>query len=107
KFTTFEPLIRQSLRGNGDRFGIAFQPLLIGANLGGVLVSKVKILFQTLIDDALKFDWQVRVQTYCRGWCPIQSGFEEYPGTFSTKRKRTGRHLVEHGSKREEVGSGV
>src|SRR6266581_5988490 len=55
-------------------------------------------LFIELIDDAFQFYWQVRIQTYCRGWCRIQNGFEYYARTFPTERKRTCRHLVEYRS---------
>src|SRR6476660_6866475 len=72
-----------------------------------MLVPEISILLQTLIDDALQFDWQVRIQTYCRGWCPIQNRLEDYPGTFSTERQRPSRHFVEDSAEREQIRSCV
>src|ERR1700757_3995607 len=95
-----EWFVRWYLRTNySDGLGIAFQPLQIGANLRGVLVPEISILFQTLIDDAFQFGWQVRVQTYCRCWCPIENGFKHNARTLTTKRQGSRRHLVEHGPK--------
>src|SRR5207253_2978591 len=79
---TLELLVRRYLRdSDSGGFRIALQPLQIRANLSGVLVSEISILFQTFVDDAFQFDWQVRIQTYCRGWCPIENRLEDYPRT--------------------------
>ena len=70
-----------------------------------MLVPEISILFQTLIDDAVQFGWHIWIQPYCRGWCPIQNGLEDYARTLPTERQRTCRHFVQDGTKREQVRS--
>ena len=36
--------------------GIAFQPLQVGPHVRGVLVTKISVFLQSLIDDAFQFD---------------------------------------------------
>src|SRR5712691_6653657 len=93
----------QSLRAlsvlSGGACGAAiFQPLQIGANLRGVLVPKVSVFLQTLVDDLFQPRRKIRIQPHGRRGSRVQNGLEDYSRTFSTKRQRTRRHLVQHRS---------
>ena len=54
---------------------VPLQPLQIGADFGGVLVAKLAILFQTLVDDVFQFGRKVGVQPHRWRGRPVQNGF--------------------------------
>ena len=45
------------------RLGVALQPLQIGADLGGMLVTQIAVFFQALTDDPFQFGRHVGVQS--------------------------------------------
>ena len=55
--------------GGTPGVGITLQPLQIRAQVSGVLIAKVAILLQRLVDDVFQFRRDVWVQTHGRhGW---------------------------------------
>jgi hypothetical protein len=94
-------------RGSFPCFSVSLQPLQVGANIGGVLVTKAAVFFQTLRDDPFQFDWQVRVYSNWRYRCSIQDRIKHRACRVPSKRKPARTHFVEHRAEREQVGASL
>ena len=90
-----------------SRFGVALQPLKIGANVGGVLVAQIAVLLQGFEDDVFELGRQIPVETNGRRRHRIEDGFENDAGTLAVKRHSAGSHLVENRSKGKKIGASV
>ena len=86
---------------------IALQPLEVRANLAGVLIAKLSILLQALADDARQFRGSAGIQPSHRHRRAIQNAVEDRPRAVTVKRRRAGRHFVQHDAEREQVGAGI
>jgi hypothetical protein len=79
-----------------SRITIALQSLEVRANLGRVLISKLPILLQALVDDPFQFHRNVGVQpdgVYRRA---VEDAIRNDCGAVATKWQCGSRHLVKH-----------
>ena len=81
------------------RFRIALQPLEVGAQIGGMLVTQIAILLQRLVDDVFELRRNIGVETHRRDRSALQNRVKDRSRRIPTKRHRPGCHLVEHASK--------
>src|SRR5437016_13920508 len=96
------------MRGrNSAGLVVAFEPLQVGTNVRGVLVSKVVIFFQTLVDNLFELGRQIGIESNCRSWITIQDRFKNDSCTFTTERNCAGCHFIEHCSKGEQISATV
>ena len=79
----------------------------ISANVGGVLIAQVAVLFQRLINDLLQSGREIGIQA--QGWNrrTVKDRFEDDRRGIATERQRAGRHFVQHRPKRKQVGAGI
>ena len=101
------PLFHRSAGLEAGRLTIALQALEVRADLAGVLIAKLPILFQALADDALQFLRQPGIQSSHRRGRAIQDAVEDQPHAVAVKRWRARGHFVQHDAEREQVGAGV
>src|SRR5439155_26051479 len=92
--------------GASARLRVAFEPLQVGAHLGSVLIAKIAVFLQGLVDDPLEFDWDVGIQAHRMNGISVKNGVENDSRTFLTKRKCFIRHLLEKGSEGIKITSG-
>src|SRR5450755_4465544 len=79
----------------------------VGSHIRGMLVPQVAVFLQCLIDDLFQLGWHVRVQTHGSYRSAVQDRLEDGCCTPPTERQLAGDHLVEYGSKREQIRTGV
>ena len=99
-----------SVRDGGQgaaRIRIPPQPLQVGANLRGVLVAQVAILFESLVDNVFKARRQIGIEAEHGSRRPIQNGLKDRRRTFSAEGHGARRHFVEDGSKGKQIGAAV
>ena len=72
-------------------------------NIRRGLITKIAILFQSFIDNVFELCGKIRVEPQRSCVRSVQDRVGNDSGSFSTKRQRPGRHLVQHHSKREQI----
>src|SRR5882762_7452286 len=90
-----------------SRFGVTHQALEIGTHLRRMLVANVAIFLQRLGDDVIEITRSCGIQTDRRNGLAIEESIENLGRSRATERHKPGRHLVEHGAKRKQVGAAV
>jgi len=89
------------------RFGVALQPLEVGAEVGRVLVAKVTVFFEGFGDDAFEFSGEIGIEADSGGGCAVENAFENDARGVAAERQRAGGHFIEDGAKREKVSARV
>ena len=79
---------------NSTRFRIPLQPAQVRLYLGCVLVAKIRVFFQCLVDDVFQLGWNGGVQANRRLGCAIQNRFEDHAAGVAVKWQCPGTHLV-------------
>src|SRR5437868_7694737 len=75
ELTSFERFVSRSLSCNDSSgLGIALQPLQIGANVGGMLITKMAVFLKGLVDDRFELRWYIGVDPNRRHWWTLQNG---------------------------------
>ena len=87
--------------------GVPLQPLQIGAHVGGVLVAQVAVFLQRLVNDAFELRRQIRIQPDRRRGQLFQNRIEDQRRSVAAKGQRAGRHFIQHGAKRKQIGARV
>jgi len=67
------------------------------------LITEFSIFLQRPVDDVFQFGWYVGIQPHDRNRCPVQDRIENRCCTFSTEGQLPSSHLIEDGSKREQI----
>ena len=93
--------------GGASAIGVAFQALQIGTNVGGVLVAKIAIFLQSLVDDIFQLLWKVGIEADRRDGSAVENGLEDQRRSVSAEGQCPGRHLIEHDAEREQIGASV
>ena len=90
------------------RFRFPLQPLQVGAHLRGVLVAQVAIFLQRLVDDVFQLGRKVGIQPHRGNRVRDSESRRRSPPELSPRKGNVpGRHLVEHGAEREQIGARV
>ena len=89
------------------RLTIALQALEVRADLAGVLIAKLAILFQALANDAFQFLRQPGIQLSHSRRRAIQDAVKNQFPAVAVKRWCTSRHFVHHHPEGEQVGAGI
>ena len=76
-------------------FHLPLQPAQIGQYIGGMLVTRVA----SLLNDALEFSVNFRIQPHRRNRCFVQNRFENGSRSLAAKRQRVCHHFVEDDAK--------
>src|SRR5215472_5286851 len=79
----------------------------VNTHIRCVLVPKITILLQTLIDDAFEFNRQVRVEANRRSGRSIENCFEDDTRALAPKWQLAGTHFIEHSTERKNVATGI
>src|SRR5262249_35170271 len=82
---------------------VQLQPLQVGPNLRCMLIAQVAILFEALMDDALPFLGQGRIETLGRRRIAIENAIENHSRALPRKWQRARRHLIQDYSKAEQI----
>jgi len=69
-----------------------------------VLVTQRPVFFQSLVDDVFEFERQIRIEPNWWSGGTIQNCFEDDRRTLATEGQLASGHLIEDGSKREQIG---
>lgn len=88
-------------------FARAPEALQVGAQIGGAGVAQVAILFQGLGQNRLHGRRQSRVKAQRRRRFVVQDLVGDEGGGCAAERGGTGRHFIEHGAERKQVGAGI
>src|SRR5260370_18329936 len=86
--------------------GVALEALQVRAEVGRVLVAKVTVLFEGLVDDVFEAGRQIWIQPHRRKRRLGKNGIEHGCGGFPSKGKLSGGHLVKHDTETEEISTG-
>jgi hypothetical protein len=86
---------------------IAFQALQVREQLGGSLVTQVAVLLQRLVDDAVQFRRQVRLQPGRRRGRPVEDGVEDGRRGAPRKDRAPRGHLVKHQAEAEQIAARI
>ncbi len=92
-----------ALRVAGIR--IPLQPLQVGADVCGVLITQIAVFLQALVDNAFQQGRQVGIQAHCRSGNAVQYRLKDHSGSVAAKRQCSRRHLVQNRTEREQIGS--
>src|SRR5262245_16938710 len=68
-----------------------------------MLVSKVPVFLQTLVDDFFEFVRQIGIESNWRNRNAVQDRLENDPCGFTTERQHPRAHLVENGAEGKQV----
>ena len=83
------------------------QPFEVNRHFPCRLIPVVRILLQTLEDDALELRREVRVERpRCHGWA-IENGIDELWALVLRKRPLPGRHLIDHRAQCVDVAASI
>src|SRR2546422_4434664 len=93
--------------GASARLRVAFEPLQVGAHLGSVLIAKIAVFLQRLVDDPFEVNWEVGIQAHRRNGISVKNGVENDSRTLPTERQRSRRHLVENGTEGKQITAGI
>ena len=99
------PVRHRTARGRRHRF--APQPLQIRSQISRMLVTRLAVLLQRLVDDPLKLRRHFRIQSHRRHRRAIQNRFENHASRFPAKWRHSGSHLVEHHAERKKIAARV
>ena len=66
-----------------------------------MLIAQVAILFESLVDDALKFGGEIGIHARGGSGRAIENFALDDSGAFAAKGQRAGGHLVENGAERK------
>src|SRR6267378_7849378 len=94
------------LRGAAG-IGVALEALQVRAQVGGMLIAKVGVFFQGLVDDVFETGRQVWIETHRRQRRFVKNRIEHGRRRFPAKGKLSGGHLVKHDAEREEIGARI
>src|SRR5580704_7506926 len=78
--------IRTLIRRASSRTAVSLQSLQVAAHFGSVLISKVAIFLQRLIDDLFQPRREVGIEASGRGRHAIQDGVENHRRSVAAKR---------------------
>jgi len=81
--------------------------LQIGANVRGTLIAELAILLQRLEQNLVECVRHVRPQTSRLSRLLVKNRPADRRTRGARERRMSGRHLVEHHTQREQIGSGV
>src|SRR5260370_42433386 len=87
--------------------GVALEALQVRAEVGRVLVAKVTVLFEGLVDDVFEAGRQIWIQPHRRKRRLVKNGIEHGCGGFPSKGKLSGGHLVKHETEIRKIGAAV
>jgi hypothetical protein len=94
---------RQRVGHECPGFGVALQPLQIGAHVSGVLVAQVAVLLESLVDDASSLGGTSGVEPHRGKQARVQNGIEDNRRAFAAEGQLAGGHLIEHGAERKQI----
>src|SRR5580698_4570208 len=92
---------------NAAGTGVSLEALQVGAHFGGVLVTKIAVVFESFVDDAFELGREIGIEARRRSGLTIEDGVEDVGGAFAAEGKLAGGHFVEDGAEREKIGAGV
>ncbi len=72
-----------------------------------MLVAKVAVLLERLVDDALQFGRDIGIQTNGGSRGTFENGVKDYSRRVTSERHGACGHLVENSAEGEQVGSGI
>src|SRR5712672_1041970 len=86
---------------------VALEPLQICAHVGSVLIAKVAVLLQSLVNGLFQARGQIGIEADSLSRNLVQNGIEDGRRALAAKRKNASGHFIEHDSERKEVGPRV
>src|SRR5271155_201954 len=88
-------------------FAFATQALQVGAHIGGVLVTRLAIFLEGLVDNVFEFRRDIGIEAHGRHDGAVHDRFENYGYGFATEGGCAGGHFVEHRAETEEVAARI
>src|ERR1700675_1215533 len=86
---------------------IPLQTLQVRTYVCGMLVTKIAVFLESLLDDLLKFRRKIRINPQRRCGSPIKNSLENYTGSISSKRQLPGAHFIQHYCEGKQIGARV
>src|SRR5262249_31880285 len=101
---------RDALEARGwrrRRFGRSSQLLQVMTDLRGALIAQLPVLLQRLRNDLVESCRHSGIQAFCGLWRFMQYGGKGRADGLTLERQTPRGHLVNHDSKREQVGARI
>ena len=86
---------------------VSAKALEIGSQVAGVLIPKVAVLLQRLVEDLFETLWNLRVETDRGDRILVQDRVEDQGRCVATESPLAGGDLIENQAEREDVGAVV
>src|SRR5215469_3191737 len=90
-------------QSRAHRVRVSLQPLQVGANLRGVLVTQIAIFLQALDNDAFQLCRDLGVEAHRSNRSFTQNGVKDSPRRIASERWSSSSHLIEHHPEREQI----
>src|SRR5215468_7705743 len=94
-------------RLQSPRFTVALYSFHVSANVCCMLIAKVSIFFQRLVDDLLKLRGKLRVEVGSWQWLTVQNRIVNRRFRLTAERLLPGGHLVHNYAEGEQVRTAV
>ena len=72
-----------------------------------MLVTRLAILLERLVDDVFEFHWNVGIKAHWRHDGSVHDRFENYGDGFAAERGCAGGHLVKNRAEAEEIAARI
>ena len=107
----FPPRNLRSLRrhegGNSGRLRVTLDPLEVGLEFGGGLISQVAVFLQQLAYDPAQVRNQFGIYPGRRQRGAVQNGLENHRRGSAPEGEPSGRHFIQHCAQRKEIATPV
>ena len=88
-------------------FCFAAQAFQIGAHIGGVLITRLAIFFECLLDNFVELGRHVRINASGSGRLALQNRIEDHGGRAAGECLARGHHFVQHEAEAEKIRAGI